>query len=126
MTIEHRIADAIADVRLELFRGNRDPKMIDQIAADYDLKPSFLANRLAKAYGSLADLDRWQTKSVPLHAIEARMKEAIHAYAKTEAGVDIAEWLEERAGRPPSRGEVQLADELWLDHALSRILVDQK
>jgi len=123
VTFEERIADALADIRLELFRGNRDPNVIDKIAGDYDLKPSVLANRLARAYGSLEDLDKWQSKSASMRAIEARMRDAIHAYAETEAGVDIAKWLEERAGRTASRYEVELADELWMQRTLSKIML---
>src|SRR5690606_23185390 len=109
--IETRIADALADIRLELFRGNRNPKIVDEIAREYDLQPGVLAFRLAKAYGSLEDLEARQTESLARAAIEQRMKEAIHAYAETEAGVDIGKWLEERAGRKPSRQEIEYADE---------------
>jgi len=123
--IENRIADALADIRLELFRGNRDPKVIDEIAREYDLQPSVLALRLAKAYGSLEDLQARQSKSLTMAAIETRMKQAIHEYAKTEAGVDIAKWLEERAGRRPSREEVEYADELWMQHMLSKLMANR-
>ena len=122
MSIDERIADALADVRVELFRGNRNPKMIDEIAADYDLKPSVLAARLARAYGTLEEMDRWQAKSVSMRAIETRMKSAIHEYAVTEGGIEIAIWLEERAGRAPSWDEVQYADELWMRHALNKLM----
>lgn len=124
MNIEERIADALADIRVELFRGNRDPKMIDEIATEYDLKPVVLAARLARAYGSLEEMDRWQAKSVSMRAIEARMKSAIHAYAATEGGVETAKWLEERAGRAPSWEEVQYADGLWMQNALSKLMAD--
>ncbi|HEY6816141.1 MAG TPA: hypothetical protein VI168_11420 [Croceibacterium sp.] len=120
--IENRIADALADIRLELFRGNKDPKIIDEIASEYDLEPGVLALRLAKAYGSLEELEDRQAKSMTMLAIETRMKHAIHEYAKTEAGVDIAKWLEERAGREPSRQEVEYADDLWMGHALSKLM----
>lgn len=124
--IEQRIADALADVRLELSRGNRSPRIIDEVAAEYDLKPEVLAHRLAKAYGSLEALDGWQARSTAMNAVEARMKQAIHDYAETEAGVDIALWLEERAGRAPTRAEVELADELWVDRTLRKIMADRK
>jgi hypothetical protein len=124
--IEDRISNAIADIRLELFRGNRDPKVIAEIAAAYDLQPCTLSARLAKAYGSLEDMDRWQEKSVSMSAIEARMREAIHAYAETEAGVEIGKWLEERAGRAPSRAEVELADELWVDRAFRKMVAGRE
>jgi hypothetical protein len=123
---EERIADAIADLRLELFRGKRSPEIFNEIAAEYDLKPEVLANRVAKAYGSLEDLNNWQAKSVALQSIEARMKYAIHEYAKTEAGVDIAKWLAERAGREPTRSEVELADELWLRRVLNDMMTGKK
>lgn len=124
--IEERISNAIADIRLELFRGNRDPKVIDEIAAVYDLQPSVLSARLAKAYGSLEEMDRWREKSASMRAIEARMKEAIYAYAETEAGVDIGKWLEDRAGRTPSRAEVELADELWVDRTFRRMMAGRE
>ncbi len=124
--IEERVANALADVRLELFRGNRNPEMIDEIAAAYSLQPSVLVRRLAQAYGSLEDLDSWQAKSANMQAIETRMKAAIHEYATTTAGVDIAKWLEERAGRVPSRAEVEFADELWMNRTLSKMIADQK
>ena len=122
--IEESISNALADIRLELFRGNRDPKIIEEIAAEYDLLPSVLAHRLAKAYGSLGDLGRREATSATMRAIEARMKSAIHAYPETEAGVDIAKWLEERAGRTPSRQEVEYADELWVQYNLKKLMAD--
>ena len=123
--IEGRISDALADIRLELFRGNRDPKIIEVIAAEYDLLPSVLANRLAKAYGSLEYLGHREAASATMKAIEARMSAAIRAYAETEAGVDIAEWLAERAGRTPSRQEVEYADHLWVQYNLKKLMADR-
>lgn len=125
MSVEQRILDALADIRLELFRGNRNPKIIDEIANEYNLKPSVLSARLAKAYGSMADLEARNTKSLAMAAIEARMKRAIYDYAKTDAGIEIAKWLEERAGRKPSWDEVQYADELWMSRVLNELMADK-
>jgi len=122
VSIEQQILDALADIRLELFRGNKNPKMIDEIAIEYGLKPEVLAVPLAKAYGSLADLETRHTKSLATAAIEARMKRAIFDYAQTEGGINIAVWLAERAGRAPSFEEVQFADELWMQHVLNKLM----
>ena len=96
--------------------------MIDEIAAAYDLKPNVLAARLAKAYGSLEELDSRQNKSLARLQIEARMEKALYAYAESEAGVNIAKWLEERAGRRPSQAEIDLADQLWMQRTLSKLM----
>ena len=120
--IEERISDALADIRVELFRGNKSASMIDEIAAAYDLKPNVLAARLAKAYGSLEELDSRQNKSLARLQIEARMEKALYAYAESEAGVNIAKWLEERAGRRPSQAEIDLADQLWMQRTLSKLM----
>lgn len=125
MSVEQRILDALADIRLELFRGNKNPKIIDEIANEYNLKPSVLSARLAKAYGSIADLEARNTKSLAMAAIEAKMKRAIYDYAKTDAGIEIAKWLEERAGREPSWEEVQYADELWMSRVLNQLMADK-
>ena len=124
---EQSISDAIADVRMALAKGDKRHDLIAEIAAAYGLRPSVLASRIERAYGSIEELDRRDQKSATMRAIEARMMKAIYDYADFEAdyGVNIAEWLAGRAGREPTHSEIQLADELWMKRALSKLMADK-
>lgn len=75
--------------------------------------------------GPLDEVAGKEAQRIEQGATEARMKQAIYEYSKSEAGVDIAKWLEERAGRRPTEQEIDYADELWMQQTLSNLMAGQ-
>ncbi|MBC3943121.1 hypothetical protein [Sphingomonas albertensis] len=111
MTIERRLADAIADLEERLCEGQAVANALAETAEEYDLKSHILGLRASNVLGDLSLVKDKSDARIAAARRAGALRDAIDAYTDEDADCSMRDWLISRLGRAPSYEELLAAYE---------------